>query len=102
MAPSAITPIDIEPVPVKGKPANSHNNAVEKKKSPLEMMATGGTLAGIPTFPSFANHRQWMLEHMALAFRVFARKGYTEGISGHISVRDPENPHTFWTNPLGE
>ena len=40
-----------------------------------------------------------MLEKMALAFRVFARKGYTEGMSGHISVRDPENIHTFWTNP---
>ncbi|WYZ35392.1 hypothetical protein EsH8_X_000039 [Colletotrichum jinshuiense] len=37
---------------------------------------------------------------MALAFRVFARKGYTDGLAGHISVRDPENPHTFWTNPL--
>lgn len=23
-------------------------------------------------------------------------------MSGHISVRDPENPHTFWTNPLGK
>lgn len=22
-------------------------------------------------------------------------------MAGHISVRDPENPHTFWTNPLG-
>ena len=22
-------------------------------------------------------------------------------MSGHISVRDPEHPHTFWTNPLG-
>lgn len=38
---------------------------------------------------------------MAGAFRVFARKGFTEGMSGHISVRDPENPHAFWTNPLG-
>ncbi|KAH8690394.1 class II aldolase/adducin N-terminal [Phaeosphaeriaceae sp. PMI808] len=37
---------------------------------------------------------------MALAFRVFARLGYTDGMAGHISVRDPENPHTFWTNPL--
>jgi len=42
-----------------------------------------------------------MLSHMAAAFRVFARKGYTEGMSGHISLRDPEYPHTFWTNPLG-
>jgi ribulose-5-phosphate 4-epimerase/fuculose-1-phosphate aldolase len=33
---------------------------------------------------------------------VFARRNLTEGMSGHISVRDPENPHTFWTNPLGK
>jgi len=45
--------------------------------------------------------RRFILEHMAGAFRVFARKGFTEGMSGHISVRDPEHPHTFWTNPLG-
>lgn len=38
-----------------------------------------------------------MLEKMALSFRVFARLGYTDGMAGHISVRDPENPHTFWT-----
>ncbi len=38
---------------------------------------------------------------MAGAFRVFARKGFEEGMAGHISVRDPENPHTFWLNPLG-
>jgi ribulose-5-phosphate 4-epimerase/fuculose-1-phosphate aldolase len=29
-----------------------------------------------------------------------ARKGFCEGMSGHISVRDPEHPHQFWTNPL--
>jgi ribulose-5-phosphate 4-epimerase/fuculose-1-phosphate aldolase len=40
------------------------------------------------------------LTPQAGAFRVFARKGFTEGMSGHISVRDPEHPHTFWTNPL--
>lgn len=39
---------------------------------------------------------------MAGAFRVFARKGFTEGMSGHISVRDPEHPHFFWTNPLAK
>lgn len=89
---------------------NNHNDAVstttttttkqaekkQKKKTPLEMISQGTCLPGIPTFVSFAQHRQWMLEHMALAFRVFARKGYCEGMSGHISVRDPENVHTFW------
>lgn len=85
---------------------NNHNDALstttttkqaeKKKKTPLEMISQGTCLPGIPTFVSFAQHRQWMLEHMALAFRVFARKGYCEGMSGHISVRDPENVHTFW------
>ena len=74
----------------------------KKQKTPLEVISQGSCLPGIPEFPSFAEHRRWMLEHMALAFRVFARKGYTEGMSGHISVRDPENPHTFWTNPLAK
>lgn len=39
---------------------------------------------------------------MAAAFRVFARKGYTEGAAGHISLRDPVDPETFWINPLGK
>lgn len=92
MAPSAISTTTTELAPQK---------VIEKKKTPLELISQGTPLPGIPQFVSFATHRQWMLEHMAIAFRVFARKGYTEGMSGHISVRDPENPHTFWTNPLG-
>lgn len=54
----------------------------------------------IPTFSSPLDQRQWMLEHMAGAFRIFARKGYTEGSAGHISIRDPVDPDTFWINPL--
>ncbi len=38
---------------------------------------------------------------MAAAFRYFSRHGYVEGISGHISVRDPEYRDAFWMNPLG-
>lgn len=66
-------------------------------KTPLELISQGVCLPGIPKHPTFAAQRQWLLEQMALAFRVFARKGYTDGMAGHISVRDPENPHTFWT-----
>lgn len=106
MALSAVTTTSTEPVlfkahtHVKSKP--SIGGEIQKReKTPLEMISQGISLPGIPKFPSFAQQRQWTLEHMALAFRVFARKGYTEGMSGHISVRDPEHPHTFWTNPLG-
>ncbi|KAL1871329.1 hypothetical protein VTK73DRAFT_2083 [Phialemonium thermophilum] len=65
------------------------------------MAHKGKSLPGIPQFSSCAEKRQWQLEHMAGAFRVFAREGYSEGISGHISVRDPERPDAFWINPLG-
>ncbi|KJX93749.1 class II aldolase/adducin domain containing protein [Zymoseptoria brevis] len=101
MAPSAITTLDATAMPIHTKSDKAQDAAVEKKKTPLQLISQGTCLPGIPTFVSFADHRKWMLEHMAIAFRVFARKGYTEGMSGHISVRDPENPHTFWTNPLG-
>lgn len=35
-------------------------------------------------------------------FRDFALKGFTEGMSGHISVRDPEFENYIWMNPLGK
>ncbi|OKL61742.1 Meiotically up-regulated gene 14 protein [Talaromyces atroroseus] len=73
----------------------------KQDQSALEALSQGTPLRGIPTFPSFHEHRTHILEHMAAAFRIFARNGYTEGMAGHNSVRDPEHPHTFWTNPLG-
>ena len=69
---------------------------------PLNAMAHQGKgLPGIPSFATHAETRQWQLEHMAAAFRVFGREDYCEGISGHISVRDPEYKDRFWINPLG-
>lgn len=55
----------------------------------------------IPQFEDLQEKRKWVKQHMASAFRVFARFGFTEGTAGHISVRDPIDPHTFWINPLG-
>ncbi|ODV94410.1 hypothetical protein PACTADRAFT_51249 [Pachysolen tannophilus NRRL Y-2460] len=56
----------------------------------------------IPKFSDPYEKRKWVLQHMAGAFRIFARKGYTEGAAGHISVRDPVDPDTFWINPLAK
>ncbi|GAB7345109.1 hypothetical protein MBLNU457_3507t1 [Dothideomycetes sp. NU457] len=104
MAPSAVPITD-------SQAATSQEETIARKstqpqpltatKTPLEAISQGETLPPIPTHPTFTTHRKCMLSHMAAAFRVFARKGYTEGMSGHISLRDPEYPHTFWTNPLG-
>lgn len=54
-----------------------------------------------PKFEDKYEERKWMLQHMAAVFRVFGRRGYGEGAAGHISVRDPVDPETFWINPLG-
>src|SRR5882672_7026958 len=36
---------------------------------------------------------------LAVAFRLFARHGFDEGVAGHITVRDPEFPDRYWVNP---
>ncbi len=65
-------------------------------------LSMAGIANPLPTFDDPYKKRQWMLEHMAGAFRVFGRKGYAEGSAGHISIRDPVRPDTFWINPLGK
>ncbi|KAJ4359926.1 uncharacterized protein N0V89_000485 [Didymosphaeria variabile] len=101
MAPSAITTSEIVPTPKTKQVIPKSKDDPTKEKTALQAISQGVCLPGIPLFSSYDKHRAWILAHMAGAFRVFARKGFTEGMSGHISVRDPEYPHTFWTNPLG-
>ncbi|GAA6059169.1 hypothetical protein JCM10212_005514 [Sporobolomyces blumeae] len=45
--------------------------------------------------------RQWVKEHLAGAFRWWAKQGFGEGIAGHITVRDPVKPDHYFMNPFG-
>ncbi|KAI0100817.1 class II aldolase and Adducin domain-containing protein [Nemania sp. FL0031] len=54
-----------------------------------------------PTFKDPLDKRQYLKERLTLAFRLFAKQGYEEGVAGHITVRDPVEPTTFWVNPFG-
>jgi hypothetical protein len=63
----------------------------DTEKSAIQRLSQGVGLSGIPSFTSMELKRQWMLQHLAGAFRVFARKGFVEGLTGHISLRDPGN-----------
>ncbi|KAJ5767181.1 uncharacterized protein N7511_004797 [Penicillium nucicola] len=81
--------------------APSVADTVPTKSKGLEALSQGTTLPGIPEFSNLDKQRAYMLNHMAGAFRVFARHGFVEGMAGHISLRDPEFPDRFWTNPLG-
>jgi hypothetical protein len=104
MAPIAISEQPKAETSVSKTPSHTQAMPIDpetgKPLSALAAISQGSiTIPGIPVYSSVDHQRRMMLEHMAGAFRVFARKGYTEGISGHISLRDPEDPNVFWTNP---
>ncbi|HEY2833274.1 MAG TPA: class II aldolase/adducin family protein, partial [Sporichthyaceae bacterium] len=54
-----------------------------------------------PTFNSISEERAHRKAKLAAAFRMFSRAGLDEGVAGHITVRDPAEPDTFWVNPFG-
>jgi ribulose-5-phosphate 4-epimerase/fuculose-1-phosphate aldolase len=59
---------------------------------------------GVPMPPVFADvegERRYRKEQLAAGFRLFGRFGFSEGVAGHITVRDPEHPDRFWVNPFG-
>ncbi|WP_084535820.1 class II aldolase/adducin family protein [Nocardia yamanashiensis] len=63
--------------------------------------ATGLPIPGPPVFERVDDERRYRKQRLAAAIRLFGRHGFGEGISGHISVRDPEHPDLFWVNPFG-
>ncbi len=54
-----------------------------------------------PVFATIAEERLHRKQRMASAFRLFAKFGFSEGVAGHITARDPEFPDHFWVNPFG-
>ena len=55
-----------------------------------------------PTDISPEEHRLYRKQHLAAAFRIFAERGFDEGVAGHISVRDPILTDHFWLNPFSQ
>lgn len=99
MAPSAFPIEDTNVAIHQAKKVHNH----EEPKCQLHELSHGpNPLTGIPRFSSYTEHRKHILIHMAAVFRNWARNGYIEGISGHISVRDPEYPDLIWMNPIGK
>ncbi|MEJ8280444.1 class II aldolase/adducin family protein [Pseudonocardia spirodelae] len=79
--------------PTQDTPSSSGTAALE-----------GGGTGGLPTPPTFATSAEERLhrkQQLAGAFRIFGRFGFGEGVAGHITVRDPEDPEMFWVNPFG-
>ncbi|KAI1468067.1 arad-like aldolase/epimerase [Daldinia caldariorum] len=86
----------------------ANGSSVKKRvENPPQVQVAGTTKSGkklnIRTYPEFEDledERLYRKQHLAAAFRVFADRGFDEGVAGHISVRDPILTDHFWLNPL--
>ncbi|MGV8823676.1 class II aldolase/adducin family protein [Methylibium petroleiphilum] len=54
----------------------------------------------LPIFETHAKERQHRKERLAAACRAFALQGFDYGFAGHLTIRDPEFPELYWTNPM--
>ncbi|MFF9647970.1 class II aldolase/adducin family protein [Streptomyces sp. NPDC014622] len=54
-----------------------------------------------PVHESVREERAHRKERLAGALRLFGEYGYEDGVSGHLTARDPEFADCFWVNPFG-
>ena len=56
-----------------------------------------------PEEPAFNSHEELRLDRkkrLVAACRAFALHGLDYGFAGHLTIRDPERPELYWTNPM--
>jgi len=94
---------------VTGKASNGAEVPVNNGAAPLEPGVTKkiaeGKQMSFPRPPKFTDkyeERDYLKGRLAAAFRVFGKYGFDEGVAGHITMRDPVDPHSFWVNPFGK
>lgn len=71
-----------------------------KRVSIYQPTQAGLIFPSVPEFSSPAEERQYRKERLVAACRAFALDGLDYGFAGHLTVRDPEYPELYWTNPM--
>ncbi|MGV9796608.1 class II aldolase/adducin family protein [Mycobacterium sp. NPDC003449] len=54
----------------------------------------------MPVFDSYDQERVHRRQRLAASCRIMYELGYEYGFAGHLTVRDPESPDLYWTNPF--
>ncbi|KAL4815423.1 class II aldolase/adducin N-terminal [Aspergillus spinulosporus] len=105
MAPTIVS--DVQPSATVEAKSTKVSISSSRPEKPPQVQVLGKTKNGktlkIRSYPQFDNledERLYRKQHLAAAFRVFADRGFDEGVAGHISVRDPILTDHFWINPL--
>lgn len=84
----------------KNLQARQEHSSDTPKKSVYQPNQEGLIFPQEPVFKSHEKERRHRKERLAAACRLFARHGFSFGFGGHLTVRDPEHPELFWTNPM--
>jgi ribulose-5-phosphate 4-epimerase/fuculose-1-phosphate aldolase len=71
-----------------------------KRESIYQPEQPGLTFPERPVFATQAEERRHRQERLVAACRAFAVWGLDYGFAGHLTVRDPEHPELYWTNPM--
>lgn len=79
---------------VKSPIANPH------KKSIYDPIQEGLIYPQMPVFDNFEAERLHRKQRLVAACRAFALEKLDYGFAGHLTVRDPEHPELYWTNPM--
>lgn len=102
MAPTTLS--DIQP-PATIEAKLTKVSSRPDKPPPVQVLGktkSGKTLKirSYPQFDNLEDERLYRKQHLAAAFRVFADRGFDEGVAGHISVRDPILTNHFCPSPV--
>jgi len=98
MAPSIAQtePTDFDVEVKKSAAPTTNAPTISERPKATEVQSLGrakdGRLLKIREYPKLATleeERVYRKQHLAAAFRVFADRGFDEGVAGHISARDP-------------
>ncbi|KAL8279549.1 hypothetical protein RQP46_008111 [Phenoliferia psychrophenolica] len=102
-----MSPIAIDPTSTESSKAPTHGHQTLEGLSddPLDRTWRGnkaGTIKLSTKCPDFKGdlyaEREWVKAHLAAAFQYWGKMGYAEGVSGHITYRDPVLPDHYWMN----
>ena len=83
-----------------GGPARPSPATARPRISVYQPEQPGLIFPELPEFQSVADERLHRKQRLVAACRAFAAHALDYGFAGHLTVRDPEHPQLYWTNPM--
>jgi len=85
---------------VKSKTITANATNATQNQSIYQPTQADRIFPEIPTFDSYEAERLHRKKRLVAACRFFADQHLDYGFAGHLTIRDPEHPELYWTNPM--